>query len=199
VSQTRVVAPDEGVISARTATLGSLTQPGQELFRLIRQNRLEWRAEVTAEELTRIQPGHMATITLADGATTAGRVRISAPTVDPQTRIGLVYVDLPSGSPARPGTFARGVFDLGHSSAITLPQSALLFRDGFTYVFRLEGTEYVAQTKVTTGRRVDDRVEILEGLNPQDRVVAGGVGFLADGDVVRVVDPATSEAASAAR
>jgi HlyD family secretion protein len=50
-AKAEVLAPDDGIITARTATVGSLTQPGQELFRLIRGGRLEWRAEVTAGEL----------------------------------------------------------------------------------------------------------------------------------------------------
>jgi RND family efflux transporter MFP subunit len=187
-SQTRVYASDHGVISARTATVGSLAQPGQELFRLIRQNRLEWRAEVTAAELPRILTGQTVTVEVADGITTQGRVRIGAPTVDPQTRIGLVYVDLPPDSPARAGTFARGVFELGAAPALTLPQSAVLLREGFSYVFKVDNNSQVAQTKVTTGRRIEDQVEITAGLEPNTRVVANGVGFLTDGDTVRVVD-----------
>ena len=188
LSQTRVIAPDYGVISARTATVGSLAQPGQELFRLIRQNRLEWRAEVTATELPRIRPGQTVKVELAEGVTTQGRVRIGAPTVDPQTRIGLVYVDLPPDSGARAGTFARGVFELGEAPALILPQSAVLLRDGFSYVFKIEGADQVAQTKVSVGRRVDDQVEITSGLSPNMRVVATGAGFLTDGDTVRVVE-----------
>ena len=188
LSQTRVLAPDYGVISARTATVGSLAQPGQELFRLIRQNRLEWRAEVTATELARIQPGQTVTVEMAEGVTAQGRVRIGAPTVDPQTRIGLVYVDLPADSPARAGTFARGVFKLGEASALILPQSAVVLRDGFSYVFKLDGNGQVTQIKVAVGRRVEDQIEITSGLELNTRVVASGVGFLTDGDTVRVVD-----------
>lgn len=188
LSQTRVLAPDFGVISARTATVGSLAQPGQELFRMIRQNRLEWRAEVTATELPRIQTGQAVMVEVADGVTTQGRVRIGAPTVDPQTRIGLVYVDLPADSPARAGTFARGVFELGQAPALTLPQSAVLLREGFSYVFKVDNNNQVAQLKVSTGRRVEDQVEIISGLEPNTRVVFNGVGFLTDGDTVRVVE-----------
>ncbi len=195
LSQTQVFAPDHGVISARAATVGSLAQPGQELFRLIRQNRLEWRAEVTAAELPRIQPGQPVTVELTRDTTIQGQVRIVAPTVDPQTRIGLVYVDLPTGSPARAGTFARGEFELGKASAITLPQSAVLQREGFSYVFRVNDADQVAQTKVTIGRRIEDRVEITGGLDANARVVASGVGFLSDGDTVRVVDAAASAGA----
>ncbi len=67
LAQTRILSPDDGVISARTATVGSLTQPNQELFRLIRGGRLEWRAEVTASELAGLRPGMAASLTTPSG------------------------------------------------------------------------------------------------------------------------------------
>ncbi len=190
--QTRLLAPDAGVISARSATVGAVVGAGQELFRLIRNHRLEWRAEVPATELARIKAGQAVRITPAGGATVAGRVRMVAPTVDPQTRNGLVYVDLPSPGDARAGMFARGEFDLGSAQAMTLPQSAVLLRDGFAFVFVLGGDSKVAMTKVGTGRRVADRIEITHGLPPGARVVAAGGGFLSDGDLVQVVDAAAA-------
>jgi RND family efflux transporter MFP subunit len=196
LAQTAVRAPDAGVISARTATVGSMTQPGQELFRLIRGGRLEWRAEVSAADLGKLKPGVTATLTAPDGARVQGRVRTVAPTVDPQTLNGLVYVDLPlaeAGDALRAGTFARGEFDLGRVRAMSLPQSAVLLRDGFAYVFRLDEQNRVAQSKVAVGQRMGDQIEIVSGIEADARVVASGVGFLADGDWVRVVDaPATA-------
>jgi RND family efflux transporter MFP subunit len=195
-AQTAVRAPDDGVISARTATVGSMTQPGQELFRLIRGSRLEWRAEVSAADLGKLKPGVTATLTAPNGARIQGRVRMVAPTVDPQTLNGLVYVDLPvaeTGNALRAGTFARGEFELGRTPAMSLPQSAVLLRDGFSYVFRLDDQNTVAQTKVAVGQRMGDQIEIVSGIAADTRVVASGAGFLADGDVVRVVDaPATA-------
>ncbi|HMV52153.1 MAG TPA: efflux RND transporter periplasmic adaptor subunit [Rhodocyclaceae bacterium] len=193
LAQTRVVAPDDGVISARTATVGSLAQPGQELFRLVRGSRLEWRAEVTEAELARVRQGAIAKVTTPNGNTVRGRVRMVAPTVDPQTRNGIVFVDLPidaTGTVVRAGMFARGEFELGTAPALTLPQSAVVLREGFAYVFRLDGESRVAQTKVSVGRRAGDRIEITGGLDAAARVVASGAGFLADGDLVRVA-PAT--------
>src|SRR5262245_16894779 len=193
LSHIRVVSPDDGVISARTATVGSLTAANQELFRLIRGGRLEWRAEVTATELGRIVPG-LAAYIVPPGSTSAtrieGKVRMVAPTVDPQTRNAIVYVDLPADSPARAGMFARGEFLLGTGSALTLPQSAIVQRDGFSYVHRIDAGDRVAQVKVTIGRRSGDRVEITSGLDVGARVVASGGAFLADGDQVRVVSEA---------
>jgi HlyD family secretion protein len=191
LAQTVVLAPDAGVISARTATIGSLAQPGQELFRLIRGSRLEWRAEVSAADLGKLKPGMVATLTAPGGERVQGQVRMVAPTVDPQTLNGMVYVDLPvaeTGNGLRAGTFARGEFALGRTRAMSLPQSAVVLRDGFAYVFRLDGANKVAQTKVTLGQRLGDRIEVASGIAPETRVVASGAGFLTDGDLVRVVD-----------
>ena len=176
------------MISARSATVGSLTQPGQELFRLIRGGRLEWRAEVPSADLAKVSAGAVAILTAPGGETVRGKVRTVSPSVDPQTRNGLVYVDLPASKGIRAGMFARGEFELARSSALTLPQTAVVQREGFAYVFRMEGEDRVAQTKVNLGRRVGEQVEIVSGLAPAARVVAAGAGFLADGDVVKVVD-----------
>lgn len=196
LAQTRLLAPDDGLISARLATLGAVAQPGQELFRLIRQGRIEWRAELPGADMARLSPGMPVKLTPAGTDTVLeGRVRQIAPTVDPATRQGLVHVDLTpnaAASPvARPGMLARGEFQLGGSEALTLPQGAVLLREGFSIVMRIEADARVREVKVRTGRRVGDRVEILEGLDAQARVVAQGAGFLGDGDRVKVVGTAS--------
>jgi RND family efflux transporter MFP subunit len=189
----KVLASDDGIISSRSATLGAVATEGQELFRLIRQNRLEWRAEVTAAELMQLKPGVSATVEVPGAARVLGKVRMVGPTLDDQSRNGLVYVDLPEAGRAglRPGMFANGEFHLGAERALTVPLTALSLREGFTYLFRLQeesgGKARVSQVKVQPGRRSGDRVAIVSGLSADDRVVASGVSFLADGDVVRVV------------
>ncbi|MFV5592533.1 efflux RND transporter periplasmic adaptor subunit [Acinetobacter junii] len=187
LAQTQVISPDNGVISARTATVGSLAQTGQELFRLIRDHRLEWRAEVTTTDLYKLQQGMTAHVISPDPSQpkVTGQVRMIAPVIDPQTRYGLVYVDLPTTQAIRMGMFVKGEFDLGEKTAITIPQTALLLRDGFSYVFVLDKNKRVTQKKVTTGRRQNDRVEIVD-LPLNVKVVSSGTGFLTDGDLVHV-------------
>ncbi|MDR7016211.1 efflux RND transporter periplasmic adaptor subunit [Acinetobacter sp. 3657] len=187
LAQTKVIAPDSGVISARSATVGSLAQTGQELFRLIRDHRLEWRAEVTTTDLYKLKQGMIARIFSPDPTQPAitGKVRMIAPVIDPQTRYGLVYVDLPTTQAVRMGMFVKGEFDLGEKSALTIPQTALLLRDGFAYVFILDNDNRVTQQKVTVGRRLGNRVEII-GLTANVKVVSSGTGFLTDGDLVHV-------------
>ena len=185
MQHTQVIAPDSGVISVRMATVGAVVGTGTELFRMIRQGRLEWRAEVMSEELGRVAPGAMATLTAANGRKIQGKVRMVAPTVDPQTRAALVYVDLPKDSGAKAGMFATGQFELGSSDALTVPQQAVVMRDGFTFVFGMNADRRVAQIKVATGRRLGDRVEITSGVTPDTVIVASGAGFLNDGDLVK--------------
>ena len=186
---TQVLAPDDGVISARTATVGSVVAAGTELFRLIRQGRLEWRAEVSSAELGQLRVGMPAMVTAPGGAQVQGKLRSIAPTVDPQTRNALVYVDIPgvqNNAGIKTGMFARGEFLIGNSNAITVPQAAVVPRDGFNTVLVLQPDNRVRLTKVQAGRRVGDRIEVTGELPADARVVIGGAGFLNDGDLVRV-------------
>jgi HlyD family secretion protein len=194
--QTQVLAPDDGVISARSATVGAVLPAGTELFRMIRQGRLEWRADVAASDLARLKPGMRASVTPAGGAPIAGKLRMVAPTVDSATRNGIVFVDLaPSPGACRHVRQRRVRHRPG--PGLTLPQSAVLLRDGFSYVLRVGPDARVSELKVSVGRRVGDRIEITGGLDASARVVASGGGFLSDGDTVRVVDGAAQAAAPA--
>jgi HlyD family secretion protein len=185
---TQVIAPDFGIVSARTASVGALG--GGELFRLIRKGRLEWRAEVTSAELSRVRPGLAVSVRTASGAQISGKVRMISPVVDAQSRTALVHVDLSVPADARPlvkpGMYAQGSFELAQTSAVTLPQSAVVMRDGFAYVYAAGSDNRVAQLKVQTGRMVGDQMEILSKLAVDARIVAVGAGFLNDGDLVRV-------------
>jgi len=188
LAQSRLRAPSDGIISARSATVGAVVPAGQELFRLIADGRLEWRAEVAAADLDRLRVGQAVRISAQGQAWIEGELRIVAPTIDSDTLSGLAYVDLPPGNPLRAGAFVRGYVEVGEASALTLPQSAVVLRDGFHYVLRV-GPESVARaTRVSVGRRIRDRIEITDGLSSTETVVASGLSFLGDGDTVRVVD-----------
>ncbi len=205
LKQTRIVAPDDGVISARNATIGAVAQSGQELFRLIRQGKLEWRAEMTAEDSALINIGQQVNVFATDGSVIQGKVRMLAPTVDTQTRKTLVYVDLLEGTNKtgamnnlKAGMFAKGAFLLAETNAISVPSSAVVMRDGYASIFVMDtskdvtkGIGKVKQLRVTTGRTQNGRTEILSslnnGLSATSKVIDSGAGFLADGDIVRVV------------
>jgi RND family efflux transporter MFP subunit len=186
LKHTQVLAPDSGVISARNATVGAVAAPGMELFRLMLRGRLEWRAEVTAADLARLKSGLRARITLPGGAEVQGTLRQLAPTVDPKTRYAIAYVDLPTGSTARAGMFAQGIFELGEAEALTVPQEAVVMRDGFAHVLIVGADQRVSLKRVQTGRMVENHMEIKEGLLPDQVVAVRGAAFLNDGDLVQV-------------
>lgn len=189
LQKTQVRAPDNGIISARTASVGSVVALGSELFRLIRGNRLEWRADLVSSELFRIKPGQKVRISAASGTEVIGQVRMLAPTVDVQNRTGLVYVDLPASSQGllKPGMFVRGEFEFGSSKAWLVPQQSLVVRDGFQQVYVVGPDQRVKLLKVSVGRRQGDMIEITAGLPLDASVVVRGAGFLTAGDLVKVV------------
>lgn len=184
--QTKVIAPDSGVISARAATVGAVVSPGQELFKLIRQGRLEWRAELTSQDIGQIRNGMAANLTLPDSNAIIGKVRTSSPIIDTQTRNAIVFVDIPTGS-AKAGMFARGTFNISTKEVLTLPATAVVMKDGFAYVMQVDANDRVKQLKVQTGSREGTNVEII-GLDAvaNSNFVASGGAFLADGDLVAI-------------
>ena len=188
-AQGRIVAPDSGVISAANANVGSMAQPGVELFRLIRKGRLEWRADLTADELMLIRKGMGAEIIVGEGRVIRGTVRAISPSVDAQTRYGYALVTLPDSSGIIAGAFARGTFDVsgGKQSLQSLPQSAVMQRGSKSYVLVVGADNRVQERMVTVGQRNGDRIEIKQGLNANEPVVESGGPFLTEGDLVQVV------------
>lgn len=186
LAQTRVLAPDDGVVSSKVGIVGNVVGAGTELFRLVRQGRLEWRPEFDARELALVKTGQKAELTLPNGERVNGTVRIAAPTLSTSTGRATVYVSLTGASTARAGMFASGLIRLGSTSALTLPQSALVMRDGRAYVYLVDANNKVSSQVVTTGRRQDDRVELLSPLAGAARVVASGGAFLSEGVLVTV-------------
>lgn len=187
LAHTRVVAIDDGVITSRATMLGKVVQSGDEMFRMIRKNRLEWQAEVDASQLANVRPGQTAQVTLPTGKEIVGHVRIAAPSLSTSTGRAVVYVSLPEDTGAQSGMFANGLIEIGMAPALTVPQSALVLLDGYSYVFELGAGDAVMRRGIRTGRRQGDRVEIVEGLAENARIIASGSAFLADGDKVTVV------------
>jgi len=187
---TVVRAPVAGVVSARSVQPGQVVGGG-ELLRLIRDGRLEWRAELAEGDLLRVGPGTQVQVDTPVGPV-PGTVRTVSPGLDPQRRTGTVYVDLPDPGPLRAGMFAQGRLALGRAQALLVPIEAVVRRDGRAYVFTVGDDNRVREQAVSVGATHGDMIEVGEGLTPADRVVARGAGFLGDGDLVRVVDSANA-------
>lgn len=196
LAQTRIVAPTDGTVSRRTALLGTVVPMGQEMARLIRDDRLELDARVPELDLAAVEPGQRVRVVHGEREVEA-RVRAVAPTVAPETRLGTVHVALPPDSGLRPGMFARAEIQTEAATALTVPQEAVVFREGRPAVFVLTGEDRVALRPLVAGRRREGAVEVLDGLAPGERVVVAGAGFLSDGDRVRLAGAAPGGVAAA--
>ena len=185
VTQTAVVAPDDGVISARSATVGAVLAAGQELFRMIRQGRLEWRGELTPAQMGQIRLSSPVLLALPDGSQAKATIRQLAPALDANSRLGIAYADIAPGSSARASMYVRGRVELAATDALVVPGESVTIRDGRSYVFAVEGNR-VKQVPVTTGRRVGNEIEIVQGMTGDERIAVRGAGFLNDGDLVAI-------------
>lgn len=196
LSLATVRAPVSGIVTSRTAVLGQIVSQGAELFRIVRDGRIELNMEVVEADLHQIKPGMSATVVGETGSPVSGTVRIVTPQVNATTRLGYARISVPWSSGLRPGMFAKGSIDAGQQTVLEVPSSAIVYAQNQPAVYFV-GTDNKAHIhKVLLGDHIGQNVVIRDGVAPGDRVVTTGAGFLNDGDAVHLVGPASGSEAS---
>lgn len=185
LGQAVVRAPVSGLISRRSVTKGQIISAGTELFRIVRDGRLELDAEIPETDLLALRPGMPATVTSEQVGQTTGTIRIVTSEVNTQTRVGLARISLAPGGGFRSGMFARAQIAAGAQPAPTIPTAAILYRQNQPGVFVVGPNNRAQFRRIDILARNADRTA-ANGLNPGERVVVEGAGFLGDGDAVRV-------------
>lgn len=181
---TKILSPDNGVISSRSATAGSTVNSGGELFRLIRNNHLEWQAEVPLSILPSINSGQNVLIKTLNGEFIHGKVRQVAPVLNTSSKSGLIYVDIYDNEHLKVGMILDGVINSGTHSGLVVPFRAVLSSDGFNYVMEVDSHQQVHKIKVKLGDVYQDNVVITEGLSSSMQIVLDGAGFLNESETV---------------
>lgn len=181
-----VRAPVSGIVTHRTAVLGQNISQGAELFRIVRDGRIELNMQVVESDLHNVSAGMPVTVTSESIGAVSGSVRIVTPMVDPATRLGYARISVPWSSGLRPGMFASGTIDAGSQNVLLIPQNAVVYHENLPQVF-VVGTDNKAHLrKVLLGTTTGGKdVIVREGLVAGDRVVTTGAGFLNDGDLVK--------------
>jgi HlyD family secretion protein len=195
-TNTEVTAPADGLISRRTARIGGMASgAGEPMFRIVARSEIELDAEVIETELAKVTAGQKAQVNVAGVGDVGGTVRLVSPEVDKLTRLGRVRVFLGDDARLRIGSFARGSLQTGRSHGLGVPSSAVVFDAGGTFV-QIVRDGRVIRRGVKTGLIARGMVEVKQGLEEGDVVVARAGTFLRDGDAVRAVvpDPKISEA-----
>jgi RND family efflux transporter MFP subunit len=194
---TTLKAPAAGLISARMVEPGQVIAAGAPLLQLIRDNQLEWRAEVAEADFASVQTNTQARLKLPAGGTVDALVRRLSPSLNPSTRTALAYVELPAHPELKAGMYAQGELLLPEVAVLTIPQLAVLRRDGLAFVL-LPEQGVARERRVTLGRMVGDAVVVQTGLQEGEQVLTAGVAFLSDGDKIRVVPTAAAAVTPAA-
>lgn len=191
LSQATLRAPVSGLIISRNVTRGQIVSPGTELFRMVRDGRLELDAQVPETDLALVRSGQSAVISSDQVGATTGRVRIVTPEVNPTSRLGIARIALTQGADFHPGMFAKAQIDVGSQPAITVPTAAVLYRENRAGVFVVNAENQVRFQPVTVLSR-SETMSAVEGLAAGARVVVEGAGFLGDGDRVSIAASASS-------
>jgi RND family efflux transporter MFP subunit len=181
-----IIAPFSGIIITKSIDAGTLAVPGAPLFTIERDGAYRLEASVEESRLSLARVGKTVSVTI-DGIDRMFPARVAeiVPSVDAAARTGTVKIDLPSLPELRSGLFGRAVFDTGGRGVLTVPNAGVMELGQLQSVYIAENG--IAHTRlVTIGMRVKDRVEVLSGLTPGDRVIVPVPTHLTDGTAIEV-------------
>jgi multidrug efflux pump subunit AcrA (membrane-fusion protein) len=181
----RIMAPMAGIVVEKRVEPGSLAVPGQPLLTLEDPRHYRLEALVGESAMARVSVGQTVPVVLDSlPRSVEGRVVEVIPAADPASRSVAVRLDLPPDLPIRSGVFGRARFPGGERTVLLVPVSALVERGQLEGVYVVDALGRAALRVVTVGQRDGDRVEVLSGLDPGERVVVDGVVRVRDGSQV---------------
>ena len=197
LSYNRIVAPFAGVVTKRNIDVGSLVDAGNGgapklLFTVSQVDPLRLYVSAPQTYAPRIQAGQEARITLAElpGQAFSGKVVRTAGAIDPATRTLQVEINLPNPTgKLLPGAYVQVALQVASAEkpTLTVPNNSLLFRpEGPMVATVVDGK--VQLRKVALGRDLGVRIEIQNGIGPQDKLIINPADSLAEGDAVEARD-----------
>jgi RND family efflux transporter MFP subunit len=189
LSYTMVRAPFEGVITEKKVEAGELASPGQPLLKMEDPLHLRLEATVAEGDLKSVSRGDKIPVVIdaLGGQALTGLVSQILPAGDPQTHTFMVKVDLPKTPGLKTGMFGRFQLDKGLTQTILVPSAAVVERGELSSLY-VVGSDQTARLRwVKLGRRFEQQVEILSGLNIGERVLVDGSRGV-DGAAVQIVE-----------
>jgi RND family efflux transporter MFP subunit len=193
----RVVAPFDGIVTARNTDIGALINAGQssgsELFRVADIQRLRIYVQVPEAYAAVAKPGLEAQLKFAEQAnkTFVARTVRTSNALDPTLRTLQVELQLDNANrDVLPGAYAEVHFKLtGNAESLRLPANTVLFRAAGLQVATVDGASHVKLKSIVQGRDFGNTIEVLSGIEADDRVVVNPPDSITDGASVRIVEP----------
>jgi multidrug efflux pump subunit AcrA (membrane-fusion protein) len=188
-----VQAPVAGLISQSTATIGAMAAgKGEALFTIIARSEFDIVGMVPVKDIGRLQVGQQARIKVSGAGEVDGRVRRVAPTVEPNSQLGQVFIGITPTRRFLVNSSGRALIKTGQSCGISVPLTSILYGTAGTVV-QVVRRARIETRRVETGLMVAGQVEIKDGLVEGDIVVARAGALLREGDPVRTVTSADAK------
>lgn len=185
----QITSPIDGVVTDRPVYPGEMASTSSPLVTIMDISRMIARANVPADQLKYLKVGKAATITGPDGSSYPGKVTVVSPAVDPNSTTAEVWVlaDNP-GEHLRPGETVRvSILAETIEDAIVVPSTAIVpSQDGSASVMVVGSDSVAHEHKVKIGVREPEKAQILEGVNPGEKVIVVGALGLQDNAKVRI-------------
>jgi len=192
-----VQAPVAGTISASTATVGGLASGrGEALFSIIARNEYDLVGLVPSADISKLAVNQTAKIHIVGSGDVDGRIRLVAPTVEPNSQLGRVFIGINGTRRLLINSAGRALIKIGQSCNVAVPLTAVLYDPAGTVV-QVVRRERVETRRVEVGLLSGGQVEIRDGLNEGDMVVARAGALLREGDLVRPVMASADQGTSA--
>jgi Cu(I)/Ag(I) efflux system membrane fusion protein/cobalt-zinc-cadmium efflux system membrane fusion protein len=184
VSEMLVTAPTSGYITERNALPNLYVEPATRLYTLAELSQVWVEAQLFPEDMGRVKPGDPVDITLDayPGRKVRGHIETVLPQVDMATRTGRVRIDLPNpGVRFKPGMYVSVDLKVGLGQQIVVPASAVLMTGTRSVAFLYRADGQLIPQDVEPGQTIGDKLIILKGLSPGQRVVSSA-NFLVDSE-----------------
>jgi HlyD family secretion protein len=194
-TSTIITAPTNGIIASSSTVMGAPASPkGEALFTIISRSEFDMVAMVPTRDLPRLSAGQDARVKVPGAGEMNARVRSVAPTVEPNTQLSQVVLSIEATRRLLTNSSARATIKTGESCGVSLPLTAILYSNAGTVV-QVVRRQRIETRRVEVGLMSAGRVEIREGLNEGDEVVARAGALLREGDQVRPIMAAAETAA----
>ena len=185
LSFTKISAPFDGIVTAKTAEVGGLASPGSPLVTLEQRGFYRLEVQVGESRLGGVKAGTAVPVEIdAIDKELTGQIGEIVPAADPQSRSFTVKIDIPAVPGLHSGLYGKARFRAGKKELLAVPTAALVEKGQLVGLYVVDDRGVARLRLVSTGKQYGRKTEILSGLSAGERMVVGGLDKISDGSRV---------------